>query len=363
MKRSSTQTPFARCRTGFCLIVCLLLAACGAGSGPDASGPVIHDPKEPPTEPNGAPQRIHFSGSQTAYDATQWPVCFQGPAHQHCPPALSAPFGPRIKASDNDRYDFHRGIDIPAPIGTPVKAMADGVIFRVYRADDAGSPYPDGGNVVILRHEFDQPFMFHGHKRQYYYSHYLHLNTITVQPPDGAPYQSIQAGTQIGTVGDSGTTDFVHLHFETRVGSYCSREYQRAHRGTECSGAFRNGPVDPHVNPLLFLPYDNAGSLQVTVARMDPLTIEVTSNRRELDFNALRVVSGGTEKYIDFNTRAGINPRNIDDNHYNGVIIKPAPFIYGDNAPYSIKFVFPALTGYDTIVATDIRGNGVRLVH
>jgi len=41
---------------------------------------------------------------------------------------LRSVFGPRPLVSENERYDFHRGLDIPTPIGTPVFAIADGVV-------------------------------------------------------------------------------------------------------------------------------------------------------------------------------------------------------------------------------------------
>lgn len=41
---------------------------------------------------------------------------------------LSSTFGPRLKASEACRYDFHRGIDIPVPCDTPVRAIADGTV-------------------------------------------------------------------------------------------------------------------------------------------------------------------------------------------------------------------------------------------
>ncbi len=50
------------------------------------------------------------------------------------PDEMNTSFGPRI---DADKWDFHDGIDLPAPIGTPVFAMRAGKIFR------AGPGEPD----------------------------------------------------------------------------------------------------------------------------------------------------------------------------------------------------------------------------
>ena len=85
--------------------------------------------------------------AQQSDQNTAWPLCGRisenSPAgwvaSDGCPPVrwgnfdytdlpLASPFGPRPLASENDRYDFHRGIDIATDEGTPVFAIADGVV-------------------------------------------------------------------------------------------------------------------------------------------------------------------------------------------------------------------------------------------
>ena len=48
------------------------------------------------------------------------------------PDEMNTSYGPRI---DADRWDFHDGIDLPAAVGTPVYAMADGTVHRAGPAD------------------------------------------------------------------------------------------------------------------------------------------------------------------------------------------------------------------------------------
>jgi len=283
----------------------------------------------------------------TGYDDTMWPTVGT---------VLSSPFGPRQKASEDLRYDYHRGIDIPGVHGEPVVAFADGEVYRTYLEGQPGSSFTGGGTVVILRHETETPFPFHGGEHTRYFSLYLHLDSITVEEATSSPYAVVSKGDLIGTLGQTGGTTFDHVHFELRIGTTCSREAQQ----TGCSDYYASEAIDPHINPVGFITYGNQNSLQVEYLQTSPLRVRVTSDRDELDFNKIRVVSGAVEKVVDFNERAGIDPVDIDNPVYEGVTIEPARFSTSTET-YSITLEFADLGGFDLIEAVDLWGNGVSL--
>lgn len=106
---------------------------------------------------------------------------------------LSSLFGPRKMKNGNWRV--HRGIDMAALKGTPVKAAFSGVV-SVARYE------PGYGNTVVIVHN------------KKYKSRYAHLSKIRVKKG-----QRVGQGKQIGDVGDTGFTrasgkDASHLHFE-----------------------------------------------------------------------------------------------------------------------------------------------------
>ncbi len=89
----------------------------------------------------------------------------------------------------------NNGIDISAPIGTPVRAVAKG------RVDYVSEDFESYGQMVILNHGDG------------YYTLYAHLSEIAV-----AVGQEIAAGTTIGKSGDTGSLKGAVLHFEVRKG-------------------------------------------------------------------------------------------------------------------------------------------------
>ncbi len=87
---------------------------------------------------------------------------------------------------------FHYGVDISAPVGTPVRAAASGMVIY------AGW-YGGYGNVVIIKHSLG------------YTTVYGHLSAIVVNPG-----QVVKKGQIIGAVGNTGRSTGPHLHFEIR---------------------------------------------------------------------------------------------------------------------------------------------------
>ncbi len=103
----------------------------------------------------------------------------------------------------------HTGIDIPGEIGTPIHAAGDGkIVWAGYGYYRGGSNVLDDpyGKVVAIKHTF-------GYHNQYIYTAYAHLDETTVKVG-----QYVQAGDQIGLMGETGRTTGPHLHFEVRLG-------------------------------------------------------------------------------------------------------------------------------------------------
>lgn len=85
---------------------------------------------------------------------------------------------------------FHRGIDLAAPRGTPVVAVADGIVESV----GVRSGY---GNTITVRHADGRSTL------------YAHLDAMLVRPG-----RSVAAGEVIAQLGNTGRSTGPHLHFE-----------------------------------------------------------------------------------------------------------------------------------------------------
>jgi murein DD-endopeptidase MepM/ murein hydrolase activator NlpD len=140
--------------------------------------------------------------TQLADVPTMWPVEGQ----------VTSSFGERVDPF-NGEGEFHTGIDISAPTGTPVRATGDGVV-------DMAGPESGYGRQVEIDHG-------HGVKTTY-----GHLSAIAVMAG-----QSVTRGQVVGYVGRTGRATGPNLHYEVRI---------------------NNVPVNPH--QYLRLTYEQASA-------------------------------------------------------------------------------------------------------
>jgi murein DD-endopeptidase MepM/ murein hydrolase activator NlpD len=120
-----------------------------------------------------------------------------GPAMRHPLPdgRLTWGWGPGRDPFTGDEA-HHRGVDLAAPTGTPVQAVAAGTVVE---ATDHWTVSPSSGTVVVLDHGDRWSTL------------YTHLDAFEVQPGE-----NVESGQVIGRVGSSGRSTGPHLHFEVR---------------------------------------------------------------------------------------------------------------------------------------------------
>lgn len=103
----------------------------------------------------------------------------------------------------------HTGIDVDAPLGTPIIAAASGTVIwagtgLLKHDNDSTDPY---GLAVAVRHDF-------GYKGQRLITVYAHMSRVDVKVG-----QDVSQGEQLGLVGMTGFTTGPHVHFEVRLES------------------------------------------------------------------------------------------------------------------------------------------------
>jgi murein DD-endopeptidase MepM/ murein hydrolase activator NlpD len=172
-------------------------------------GRIIYVLSGPASSPTAAPGAVAASGTPSGIapsaSSSMWPP----PSGDHPLPPLStitltpgaarfrwpleataigSPYGTR-------QGRLHEGIDLPAPIGTPVFAAGDGQVIY------AGDGIRGYGNLIVLQHEGDLLTV------------YAHNSQLLVGQGD-----KVTAGQRIALVGQSGRATGPHLHFEVRSG-------------------------------------------------------------------------------------------------------------------------------------------------
>jgi murein DD-endopeptidase MepM/ murein hydrolase activator NlpD len=90
---------------------------------------------------------------------------------------------------------MHQGLDLAAPVGTPIYAPASGTVLT---ADWSGNGY---GLMVTIDHGFGLT------------TRYAHLSETLIEA--GA---KVERGQLIAKIGNTGRSTGPHLHFETSLG-------------------------------------------------------------------------------------------------------------------------------------------------
>ncbi|HUF39091.1 MAG TPA: peptidoglycan DD-metalloendopeptidase family protein [Anaerolineales bacterium] len=228
-------------RPGMALFAILFLGACSqvvvAAHPPDEtptaiapaeeSRPVpVNQPAEPvpgetePPTPTLEPIRFTFPDAgeppQSIWRPPLYPVPWAPTAYDHF--YFIRPIGANEVNWPDGSYRYggiffedvvHSGVDIGAPVGTPVLAAGPGkVIWAGYGlytgVDGSNDPY---GIAVAIRHDY-------GFDGQSLFSLYAHLDHVDVTRG-----QLVEGGQVIGAVGTTGFTTGPHLHFEVRLGN------------------------------------------------------------------------------------------------------------------------------------------------
>ena len=142
--------------------------------------------------------------------------------HVHTMPSIW-PVDGRLMGGFGGRTDpfsgegaYHTGVDLSAPIGTPVHATADG------RIQFAGF-YHGYGRLVVVNH---------GNNYETYYAHLSRMDVM-----EG---QEIRQGEILGRVGSSGRSTGPHLHYEVRIGSTPVNPYRFLHKPVAAEQVAKN---------------------------------------------------------------------------------------------------------------------------
>ena len=105
-------------------------------------------------------------------------------------------YGRRTNPVTGTDTEFHEGIDLIVPHGTPVMATGPGTVIEVQNASDSGY-----GLFVRIHHGLG------------YTTLYAHNSENLVEEGD-----TVKRGQLIGKVGETGRTVGAHLHYEVKLG-------------------------------------------------------------------------------------------------------------------------------------------------
>lgn len=128
--------------------------------------------------------------------ASEFPAEIEPPAYPYAPRGPFQVTWPVRNIKVNRGYrpstDLnHEGLDLGGKRGYPILAAHEGLVIYT------GSDFRGYGNMILVEYSSEWATL------------YAHLDSVNVQPG-----QIVQAGEDLGGMGDSGQASGVHLHFE-----------------------------------------------------------------------------------------------------------------------------------------------------
>jgi len=114
---------------------------------------------------------------------------------------LMSPFGKREDPFSGEGA-MHKGVDLSAPSGTPVRATADGIVIFA-------QPYSGYGKLIVIDH---------GGGVQTFYAHLSKYYVTTGH--------EVRCGDMIGLVGSTGRVTAPHLHYEVHINGIPMNPYR-----------------------------------------------------------------------------------------------------------------------------------------
>jgi murein DD-endopeptidase MepM/ murein hydrolase activator NlpD len=114
--------------------------------------------------------------------------------------SITSCYGPRTHPKTGIR-GFHKGVDMSAGEGTPIRAAAAGTVVK------AGQARGYGANFVVIEHGNG------------FGTSYGHMGAMTVKEGD-----RVNQGQKIGTEGNEGISTGSHLHFNLFPGKYAGND-------------------------------------------------------------------------------------------------------------------------------------------
>jgi len=156
---------------------------------------------------------------------------------------ITSDFGPRIHPIHKS-WRVHKGTDMAAPTGTPVRTVGDGEVQ--FAGTQNGY-----GNVVYVKHRNQDVTV------------YAHLSRIGVKKG-----QRVSQGQEIGAVGMTGWATGPHLHFEFRVNGIHQDPMTIARQSQAAQPIAQEARADfDRLASHMRLQLDLAGRLQVAEAQ------------------------------------------------------------------------------------------------